>query len=280
MREGRRRLNILVAEDNPVNQALVMRLLEKQGHGAVLVANGKEALATLEREAFDLVLMDVQMPEMDGLQATAAIRARERETGAHVPILALTAHALKGDRERCLAAGVDGYLSKPLRGEELEAAIRAVRGEDSCPRRPPGDGAEMAPPAEAAAPSPGPGPSPPASGEVPPLDLAAALATAVGDRALLDELVSVFLADSPHRLEALRQAVAAGDAKGVEEAAHGLKGALRILAATGAQARAAELEALGRADRVGEVPAAMAALERDLADLTEYLAGPAWRERT
>ena len=100
-----------------------MRLLEKQGHTVTVAGNGKEALAALDKEAFDLVLMDVQMPEMDGFEATAAIRRQEQATGQHLPIIAMTAHAMKGDRERCLAAGMDGYISKPFHARELAAAI-------------------------------------------------------------------------------------------------------------------------------------------------------------
>jgi len=116
-------LRILVAEDNPVNQAVARRLLRKRGHVVTIVDNGREALAALEKESFDLVLMDVQMPEMDGLEATAAIRSLERATGVHLPILAMTAHAMKGDEEECLAAGMDGYITKPIRSEDLFAAI-------------------------------------------------------------------------------------------------------------------------------------------------------------
>ncbi len=114
---------ILVAEDNPVNQAVARRLLRKRGHIVTMVDNGREALAALEKETFDLVLMDVQMPEMDGLEATAAIRSRERGTSVHLPILAMTAHAMKGDEEECLAAGMDGYITKPIRSEDLFAAV-------------------------------------------------------------------------------------------------------------------------------------------------------------
>jgi two-component system, sensor histidine kinase and response regulator len=124
--ETSRPLRVLVAEDNLVNQRVVQAVLEHRGHTPVLAANGREALATWEREAFDVVLMDVQMPEMDGFQATAAIRAREQATGAHLPIVALTAHALQGDRERCLAAGMDGYLAKPIRSEELIELVESM----------------------------------------------------------------------------------------------------------------------------------------------------------
>jgi CheY-like chemotaxis protein len=116
-------LRILVAEDNAVNQRLTTRLLEKRGHSVTVAATGREALSMLEKSNFDLVLMDVQMPDMDGLQATAAIRAREVKTGQRIPIIALTAHTMKGDRERCLAAGMDGYVAKPVIAAELIAAV-------------------------------------------------------------------------------------------------------------------------------------------------------------
>ena len=112
-------LRVLVAEDNAVNQKLVSRLLEKRGHCVKVVANGREALGALEQGTYDLVLMDMQMPEMDGFEATAELRKREKQTGLHTPIVALTAHAMKGDRERCLEAGMDGYLAKPIRAQEL-----------------------------------------------------------------------------------------------------------------------------------------------------------------
>ncbi len=126
LRESRVRLRILLAEDNAVNQMLVLRLLEKQGHTVTVAANGRAALAALEQQPFDLVLMDVQMPEMDGLEATAAIREKERLTGAHIPIVAMTAHAMKGDQEWCLAAGMDGYVCKPINIQELLGVIEGV----------------------------------------------------------------------------------------------------------------------------------------------------------
>ncbi len=116
-------LRVLVAEDNSVNQRLATRLLEKRGHRVTVTANGREAVEALANQTFDLVLMDVQMPEMDGFEATAAIREKEKHNGAHMPIVALTAHAMKGDRERCLAAGMDGYLSKPIRSQELDEIL-------------------------------------------------------------------------------------------------------------------------------------------------------------
>jgi two-component system, sensor histidine kinase and response regulator len=116
-------LRVLLAEDNTVNQRLAVRLLEKRGHRVAVAGNGREALDALEKEKFDLVFMDVQMPELDGLEATAIIREREKSSGRHQPIIALTAHAMKGDREKCLAAGMDGYLTKPIRPQELEEIL-------------------------------------------------------------------------------------------------------------------------------------------------------------
>ena len=126
LREGRKILRILLAEDNLVNQTVAARLLEKQGHAFEVANNGREALARLSAGSFDLVLMDVQMPEMDGFEATAAIRETEKTKGGHIPIIAMTAHSLKGDQERCLAAGMDGYISKPIQVEHLLTEIERV----------------------------------------------------------------------------------------------------------------------------------------------------------
>jgi len=123
LREGQRKLRILLAEDNAVNQMLAARLIKKRGHMASVVSSGREALAALEKDSFDVILMDVQMPEMDGFEATAEIRKRENATGRHTPIIAMTAYAMRGDRERCLTAGMDGYVSKPVQPEELFQAI-------------------------------------------------------------------------------------------------------------------------------------------------------------
>jgi signal transduction histidine kinase/DNA-binding response OmpR family regulator/ligand-binding sensor domain-containing protein len=130
-------LQVLLAEDNAVNQRLAVRLLERRGHHVVLAGNGREALEAIEKERFDLVLMDVQMPEMDGFEATAALRQKERSSGMHLPVIALTAHAMKGDRERCLAAGMDGYLAKPIHPEELDLLLHkfAPRRENPRPAR-------------------------------------------------------------------------------------------------------------------------------------------------
>ena len=119
-------LRILLAEDSLVNQKLAVGLLEKHGHSVVVARNGKEAIGAWVAEPFDVVLMDVEMPEMDGFEATAVIRTQERQRGVHTPIIAMTAHAMKGDRQRCLDAGMDDYLSKPIRAGELFEKLRAA----------------------------------------------------------------------------------------------------------------------------------------------------------
>ena len=117
---------ILLAEDNPANQKILIRLLEKHGYIVAVVSNGRQALAALEQEQFDLALMDVQMPEIDGLAVVTMLRQREQQTGTHMPIIAMTAHAMDGDRERCMQAGTDSYISKPFRVAELFAAIEQL----------------------------------------------------------------------------------------------------------------------------------------------------------
>jgi CheY-like chemotaxis protein len=125
-------LRVLLVEDNSVNQRLALALLQRDGHSVTVVDNGRAAIEALSATAFDAILMDVQMPEMSGLDATAEIRARERTTGGHVRIIAMTAHAMQGDRERCLAAGMDDYVTKPIRLPELRRAIQPVASAAAC----------------------------------------------------------------------------------------------------------------------------------------------------
>lgn len=219
----RRSLRILVAEDNRVNQIVVTRIIEHLGHSAVIAANGREALALCAAQPFDLVLMDVQMPEMDGFTATAQIREAEQRTGGHLLILAVTAHALQGDRERCLAAGMDGYITKPITATQLAEAIRGFFPGESVGTRK--SHAHSAPPRPAAA-----------------WDPDRTLACLDGDEALLAEVVEVFLDEAPRRLETMRRAIDLGDCATAAETAHSLKGQLGYFGVAEISSRARRLE--------------------------------------
>jgi len=260
-----RRLRVLLAEDNPVNQRVASGMLERLGHQPALAANGREALALLERERFDLVLMDVQMPELDGLETTAAIRERERDTGAHVPIVALTAHAMKGDAEKCLAAGMDGYLAKPLQPKALETAIAAALTGTRGPTAAPTDG-------------------PAAAETASPLDRARLLERVGGDRRALAQIVRIFREDAPRQLARLRQAIRAGDAPSLRSAAHALKGAVSNFAAASATAAAFQLQQLGESGALGAAGEGLERLERELealdAALDGLVRGPESRRRS
>jgi PAS domain S-box-containing protein len=252
MRESHRRLHILLAEDNVVNQKLAVRVLEKQGHTVVVVGNGKEALATLAEQSFDLILMDVQMPQMDGLETTVAIRAREQSSGLHIPIIAMTAHAMKGDQERCLAAGMDGYISKPMKVEALYAAIGGVMpGDDSDNRRP----------------------------EAVPVDLAAASEVMGGDKQLLSEVIEVFLKDMPRSLADLGAAVENNDAPQTERAAHSLKGAVGAIGGTAAYTLASELESLGREGWLHGAGAVLHRLQQELERIRAFFERVPWKDQ-
>jgi PAS domain S-box-containing protein len=246
-----RPLRILLAEDNLFNQKLAVRLLERQGHTVVVADQGRQALEMLAREPFDLVLMDVQMPEMDGLEATAVIRARERETGGHVPILAMTAHAMKGDRERCLEAGMDGYISKPIYPQELLAAVDNLLSSSSA-------AVAERPPKPAGS-----------SGEV--LDWKVALHHVGGDPELLSYMIGVFLDECPGWLTALRQALASGDPNKVKEAAHRLKGSIAHLGAGRALEAALQLETMAKEGCLSEADKVGARLEHEIEQLTAVL---------
>ena len=255
VRRGGPRLHILLAEDNPVNQRVARTILEKQGHTVLLAHNGREALARAQAERFDVILMDVQMPEMDGLAATAAIRQLESKSGAHVPIVGVTAHAMKGDRERCLAAGMDGYISKPVRPAALFATIDEVvqSRPDSVARR-----AEV------------PSAPAPADGQV--LDEAALVALVSGDVQLLQELAALFLEDSPLRLSEMRTALEAGDLPSLQRAAHTLKGSAGSLCGRRTAEAALRVEQFAEEGDLAQARQATAALGEELGKLEQALA--------
>jgi len=224
-----RPLKILLAEDNVINQRVAVGLLSKRGHRVTVANNGLEALAALDQQAFDVVLMDVQMPEMGGFEASAAIRERERRTGGHLRIVAMTAHAMSGDRERCLAAGMDDYLAKPIDPPLLFATL---------------EGADMS------------GGGKPL---VPAVDRDALLARLGGDEELLRDVVRLFLTDCPQRLAAITTAVERRDAERLRAEAHALKGAASNMSAADVVEAARTLERMG-AD--GTLEGAAAALRQ------------------
>jgi signal transduction histidine kinase/CheY-like chemotaxis protein len=220
-----RRLHVLLAEDNPVNQRLAASLLERRGHKVAIAGNGREAVEAIQRQPFDVVLMDVQMPEMGGFEATSAIRALESKGGTRLPIVAMTAHAMKGDRERCLAAGMDEYLTKPLDPRQLCQLVEQI----------------------AAGRMPVPIHQSDASG----VSLKV-LARVGGDRELLAEISRLFVDDAPRHLERIRQAIDARDGDALLRAAHGLKGAAANFDADGVVSAARTLEEIGRAQQFDE----------------------------
>lgn len=236
-----RTLKILLAEDNLVNQKLASRLLEKRNHRVVVAMNGREALDALEKEAFDLVLMDMQMPEMDGFEATTLLREREKLTGRHQPVIAMTALAMTGDRERCIAVGMDGYLAKPIRPQELDTILDSL----------------LAPREELLKNGTGA-----ISNES--IDVTQLLDRIDDDRTLLAELVAIFRKEYPENLKAAQRAIEKRDAEGLHRVGHTLKGALGNLSATEASQIAEELETLGRN---GELDSAHAVLNRLVLEL-------------
>jgi PAS domain S-box-containing protein len=242
-----RPLRILVAEDNELNQQVVQHLLARRGHTVQIAGNGREALEALEAGGFDLLLLDVHMPELDGFQVIEALRRREQGTGRHLPVVALTARSMKGDRERCLQAGMDDYLGKPIRRKELFAAIdRVLAG------RPPAEQAE--------------GGAAPADGLLDPVTL---LTACDATPALLGQMIAIFQADAPTHLARVEAAVGAGNAAELREAAHKLRGLAAAFSPAAAEA-AGVLEqagAAGRLDGAAELYATLAGMVRELGPL-------------
>jgi CheY-like chemotaxis protein len=219
----------------------------------MVAKNGREAIAASGSQDFDVVLMDVQMPEMDGFEATAVIRAKEEQTGTHVPIIAMTAHALKGDRERCLEAGMDEYVAKPIHAEQLFDAIERAFGAT---------------------------PSPEATIDETPtvastFDSVEALKALKGDRDMLKMVVEAALVECPRQVEAIQQAIRERDASALGLAAHTLKGSIRYFGQAGAFEQAYRLEQMGRDSDLGNARQVFTTLEeevRRLSDgLTKYL---------
>jgi CheY-like chemotaxis protein/HPt (histidine-containing phosphotransfer) domain-containing protein len=254
-----RPLRVLLAEDNPVNQRVAAHLLKRWGHETTVVGNGRQAIEAVESEEFDVVLMDIQMPEISGLEATAAIRKKEAGTGRHIPIIAMTAHAMKGDRERCLDAGMDDYVSKPVNPPDLQAALDRF-----CPDVESEKEEEVSSSEDVAH-----------CGKEDDIasifDMEKALARTDGSKELLGEVLDIFEETSPELLREIRGALAAGDAEKLSRSAHSLKGAAGSVAAGRVFDRALELEELGKRGDMTQAVAKTEELEDQVRCLREVL---------
>jgi PAS domain S-box-containing protein len=251
----RRSLRILVAEDTPFNQTFILRLLEKSGSHPILVENGRQALEAFNPDSFDVVLMDVQMPEMDGFEATREIRKLEAgsDSHGHMPIIAMTAYATEGDRERCLEAGMDDYVSKPISASKLFQAIEKLVPPE---------------PEEEATASAGPA----AEGQKSvSLNADGLIRSFENDQQLFEELVEIFLNDSPQMLNTLRDSLMSCDAKTFKRTAHSLKGMLRNFQAESAAETAFELEQIGDRGKLDEADQIVDSLAGQLDEVAQKL---------
>jgi two-component system, sensor histidine kinase and response regulator len=262
-------LRVLLAEDDPVNQRVAKNLLTLRGHEVTCVDDGQAAVERLmqERERFDVVLMDVRMPRMDGLQATRAIREWEQDVGGHIPIVAMTAQAMAGDRELCLAAGMDDYVSKPVRGADLAETLLRVSGGSSRPE-------------------PAPGPAEPPSLAAPVLDWDRAVERLDGDEAMMREVAEVFFEHLAAMIDRVRDAVERSDGSELRDSAHRFKGAASALGAEALAELARRLEQAGREQNFDSVAPVWHELEAASSQLAAELQarlrgtgpGPASRE--
>ena len=264
--DRRQRVRILLVEDNIMNQKVALRILETQlGYRADAAANGKEAVQSLSRQDYDLVLMDCHMPEMDGYQATQAIRNPSSTVRNHdVPIIAMTANAMKGDREKCLAVGMNDYVAKPVNPHDLAQALE---------RNLPDPDSENSPQSQAGceAPAAPPEQSPDNPCDTLPYDRQAALEFTGGDENLFRELVDIFLSEAPAMLTRVQHSVSNGDPKAIGDDAHALKGSLKVIAADNAAKAALAIETMGRSGDLQGVQEAAAALAVEFQRLTTAL---------
>ena len=241
-------MQILLADDNLINQKVAVRMLERQGHTVVVADDGTEVLQILKRQSFDVVLMDVQMPVMGGFEATARIRALEESTGAHLPVIAMTAHAMKGDAERCQGAGMDGYLSKPIKSRELAAALRMVTTPASITEAT----SSAKPPIET-------------------FDCVELMKSVDDDLETLSEFVDLFAEMMPRSLTAIRKSIEENDPQALFQASHYIKGTLLSFYAPAAISSAVSLEVMGKEGRMSEAKAKFENLEYDVRRLQAEL---------
>ena len=235
--EPSNRLRVLVAEDNPVNQKLMTELLRRRGYTVKLAGNGKEAIEVLAEDRFDVILMDIQMPVMGGLEATAAIRKEEKGSGRRIPIVATSAHAMASDRSSALEAGMDAYLVKPIRPGELYQTINRLTDRKASPQ----------------------------------IDEQSLLDGVGGHRQILRKLITIFLKDSPRMIKEIRKAVDSRNEEAIAAASHALKGASGNFGPNSVFNIAKQLEQVGKTGRMDEAPAVFKKLEKDLTILRKQL---------
>jgi CheY-like chemotaxis protein len=248
-RDRRRKLHLLLVEDNPINQMLAQRLIAKRGDTLLIASGGREALALLETQRFDLILMDIQMPEMSGIEVAAAIREKERGTGRRIPIIATTASAMKEDKERCMEVGMDAYLAKPIDRTALFEAMDMLLREPQAAK----DDTAGARPAN------------------PVFDAAIALESLDGDFDLLREIIGISQTQFTKHMRNIRDGVATNDAKLLERAAHGLKGTAANLLATDVMEASSRLEEMARAGSLGGSQGVLQSLEAAISKLQQAL---------
>ncbi len=249
-------LRILLAEDTYVNQQLMLQIFQRHGYEVLIANNGREACEIIKQETVDVVLMDVQMPEMDGLTATAEIRRGEASRGDRLPIIALTAHAMKGDREKCIAAGMDAYVTKPIQVDEIVALIAKFAGDKSAPSSAAEPGSlETTDPAE-----------------VPVLDHVALRTRCAGDLQLIETMLEIFREDCPKHMEEVRTALREGDPSRLQKSAHTIKGTTGNLGGIQASQAALEVESLARDDDLSQAQEAVSKLETSIDELMTAMA--------
>jgi len=246
-----RSLRILLAEDGLVNQKVAQAILEQAGHQVTIANNGSEAIVAYENKAFDLVLMDVQMPHMDGFEATATIRTREKQAGQHIPIIAMTAHAMKGDRQHCLDAGMDGYLPKPIRAQDLLQTIQTTLAEFS---QSASSESEIPPETETST-----------------VDYQQVLKNVGGSTETLQAVLALFTEECPKLMEGIQQAIAKGDSATLQRLAHTLKGTIQIFGVERPAATALRMETLGREENLPDAEGLWPELVKEIDQLKTML---------
>ncbi|QDT41678.1 Signal transduction histidine-protein kinase BarA [Gimesia alba] len=260
--EASQSFKVLIAEDTPANQKVITAILNKRGHHCVIANNGREAVECLRNESFDIVLMDVQMPTMDGLQATAMIREQEEESGDHIPIIAMTAYAMRGDRDKCIAAGMDNYISKPIDAKKLLRLLERY-AKEAQRKRTDSEETKQQPPVPRTQVDSGKQQSV--------IDMQAALQRTGDDVEILNDMVNYFFEDSSNLMQEALECADKGDAEETTRAAHSLKGLCANFNAYSATEAARVVEDIGLSGDLNHVSESLATLQQELTILTEAL---------